>query len=68
MLAVQLAAVKRKDYIPNFRRAFDRFLIHTGGRGVIDAIQAGLSLTPEDCQPSFDTLHRFGNTSSASTW
>ena len=53
---------------PNFRRAFERFLLHTGGRGVIESIQEGLSLSSEDCQASYDTLHRFGNTSAASTW
>ena len=65
---VQLRAASRRDYVPNFKTAFERFLLHTGGRGVIESIQEGLSLSPKDCQASYDTLYRFGNTSAASTW
>ncbi|CAK0733116.1 hypothetical protein CVIRNUC_000228 [Coccomyxa viridis] len=63
-----LRAASRQNYVPNFKRAFERFLLHTGGRGVIESIQEGLSLSSKDCQASYDTLHRFGNTSAASTW
>ena len=65
---VQLRAASRQSYVPNFKKAFERFLLHTGGRGVIESIQEGLSLSSKDCQASFDTLYRFGNTSAASTW
>lgn len=57
-----------KTYVPNFGRAFDHFLLHTGGRGVIDALEEHLQLTAKQVQPSKDTLFRFGNTSAASTW
>ena len=68
LLCLQLRAASRQNYVPNFKRAFERFLLHTGGRGVIESIQEGLSLSSKDCQASYDTLYRFGNTSAASTW
>ena len=60
--------VTRKGYSPDFSRAFEHFLLHTGGRGVIDELEEKLHLTPKQVQPSKDTLYRFGNTSAASTW
>lgn len=57
-----------KAYVPNFKRAFEHFAIHTGGRAVVDEIEKQLSLTPYLTQPSRDTLHRYGNTSSSSIW
>ena len=59
---------KMKPYIPDFKLAFDHFCIHTGGRGVIDAIEKQLELTPELTAPSRETLYRYGNISSASIW
>jgi 3-ketoacyl-CoA synthase len=41
---------------------------HTGGAGVIAAIEEQLSLTPANVQPSKDALFRWGNVSSASIW
>lgn len=55
-------------YIPNFKRAIEHFIIHTGGRAVIDEIEKQISLTPYLTQPSRDTLCRYGNTSSSSIW
>lgn len=70
-IAVVLAQVKvvtQKDYSPDSSRAFEHFLLHTGGRGVIDELEEKLHLAPKQVQPSKDTLYRFGNTSAASTW
>lgn len=67
-LLVQVKAVMNKAYVPKFNNAFEHFLLHTGGRAVIDEMEEKLSLTPAQCQPSKDALYRFGNTSAASTW
>ena len=57
-----------KLYTPDFSKAFDHFVLHTGGQAVLDALQKALGLSDAAMAPSRDTLHRFGNTSSASTW
>lgn len=57
-----------KPYIPDFKLAFDRVCIHTGGRAVIDEIEKQLRLTSEMVEPSRATLYQFGNTSSSSIW
>lgn len=59
---------KMKAYIPDFKKAFDHFCIHAGGRGVIDALQDNLKLTDELAKPSRKTLFHYGNTSSSSIW
>ena len=53
---------------PTMARAFEHFLLHTGGRGVLDVFESKLGLAPDQVAPSRATLHRFGNTSAASTW
>ncbi|EEF45554.1 probable 3-ketoacyl-CoA synthase 21 [Ricinus communis] len=58
----------RNFYIPNFRRAFEHFCIHAGGKSVIQAIERNLVLKKEDVEPSKMTLYRYGNTSSSSIW
>ena len=63
-----LKCARNKAYVPDFKKAFEHFLLHTGGRGVIDELEKALGLTPELAAPSKDTLFRFGNTSAASTW
>lgn len=55
-------------YLPNFKKAFEHFCIHAGGRAVIDAIEENLGLNKEDLEASRMTLYRFGNTSSSSVW
>ena len=57
-----------RPYIPDFKLAFEHFCIHTGGRGVIDAIEKQLELRPANVAPSRETLFRYGNVSSASIW
>jgi 3-ketoacyl-CoA synthase len=42
--------------------------IHTGGRGVIDAIEQQLALSPGLVEPSRAALYRYGNVSSSSVW
>lgn len=55
-------------YIPDFQEAAQHICIHTGGRGVIDAIQSELGLSKEYVEPSRAALYRYGNVSSSSIW
>eukprot|EP00878_Enallax_costatus_P030943 GHUV01033761.1.p1 GENE.GHUV01033761.1~~GHUV01033761.1.p1 ORF type:complete len:145 (-),score=33.86 GHUV01033761.1:967-1401(-) len=50
-------------YTPDFRKAFDYFCIHTGGRGIIDGLEQEMSLSRLQVEPSRASLYRFGNTS-----
>ena len=63
-----MKCVLDKKYQPDFSKAIQHFLLHTGGRGVIDELEESLKLAPEQAKPAKDTLYRFGNTSAASTW
>ena len=64
----QVKAVMNSDYIPNFKTAFQHFLVHTGGRAVIEEVEKKLSLAPADVQPSKETLFRYGNTCCAAVF
>ena len=57
-----------KPYTPNFAKAVDHFCIHTGGRAVLEGMETQLRLSPALMEPSWHTLWRMGNTSSASIW
>ncbi|KAL8162355.1 hypothetical protein V2J09_013844 [Rumex salicifolius] len=62
------AKKKGHEYVPNFKKAFEHFCIHAGGKAVIEAIKESLKLTERHVEASRMTLYRFGNTSSSSTW
>jgi hypothetical protein len=66
--ARQVRAVMDSNYIPNFKTAFQHFLVHTGGRAVIEEVEKKLSLAPGDVQPSKETLFRYGNTCCAAVF
>ncbi|CAI5457518.1 unnamed protein product [Closterium sp. Yama58-4] len=57
-----------KEYVPDFRLAFEHFCIHPGGRALLDEVQKALNLSPHDMEPNRMTLYRWGNLSSASIW
>ncbi|WIA31113.1 hypothetical protein OEZ86_001137 [Tetradesmus obliquus] len=67
-LAGALPAGWLRPYIPDFTQAFDFFCIHTGGRGIIDGLEAQMQLSRQQVEPSRASLYRFGNTSSTSIW
>ncbi len=46
----------------------DHWLVHPGGRGIIDGVQAGLGLTDEHVAISRDVLDRFGNMGTPSSF
>ncbi|XP_054777389.1 3-ketoacyl-CoA synthase 7-like [Prosopis cineraria] len=65
---IQQGSNQKGTYVPNFRKSFEHFCIHAGGKGVIDAIEESLKLRKEDGEASRMALYRFGNTSSSSIW
>ncbi|KAG2497371.1 hypothetical protein HYH03_004529 [Edaphochlamys debaryana] len=64
----KVLGIKGKPYIPDFKLAFDKVCIHTGGRAVIDEIERQLHLTTDMVEPSRAALYRYGNVSSSSIW
>ncbi|CAO2836736.1 unnamed protein product [Amaranthus hypochondriacus] len=64
----KLTKIKLSPYVPKFKKAFDHFCIHAGGKAVIESIKKSLSLSDRDVEASKMTLYRYGNTSSSSTW
>lgn len=59
---------KTPAYVPDFKKAFQHFCIHAGGRAIIDGLEENLKLEPHHVEPSRATLYRYGNTSSSSIW
>ncbi|KAJ6828127.1 putative 3-ketoacyl-CoA synthase 1 [Iris pallida] len=59
---------KVRPYIPDFKRAFEHFCVHAGGRAVLEEVQKNLELGEKHMEASRSVLHRFGNTSSSSLW
>ena len=58
----------KQPYVPDFKKAFDHFCLHAGGRGVIEGLGKQLSLPFDKAAPSYNSLFWYGNTSSASLW
>lgn len=58
----------KEIYTPNFKKAFEHFCIHAGGRAIIEGVEKHLKLDKEDVEASRSTLYRYGNTSSSSLW
>jgi predicted naringenin-chalcone synthase len=48
--------------------AIDHWIVHPGGRGIIDGVQKGLGLSDEDVAISRDVLARFGNMGTPSSF
>ena len=55
-------------YIPDFRKAFNHFCLHAGGRGVVEGLSTQLGLDVRQMAPSANTLYWYGNTSSSTVW
>ena len=68
LIGRKMFKMKIKQYVPDFKLAFEHFCIHAGGRGVLDELEKNLGITKWHMEPSRMTLYRFGNTSSSSLW
>ncbi|KAK9836163.1 hypothetical protein WJX81_006036 [Elliptochloris bilobata] len=65
----ELAKVARdKRYQPDFSKAFQHLAVHPGALPVIRKVAQALRFSAQACQPSIDTLERYGNTGCASTF
>jgi predicted naringenin-chalcone synthase len=50
------------------RGAIDHWLVHPGGRGIVEAVQRGLSLTDDQVEPSMHVLSEYGNVGTPSAF
>ncbi|MGB2710189.1 MAG: 3-oxoacyl-[acyl-carrier-protein] synthase III C-terminal domain-containing protein [Conexibacter sp.] len=71
----QIAKAQLRELVDDFLAASDttragiaHWLVHPGGRGIIDGVQAGLDLSEEDVAVSRDVLDRFGNMGTPSSF
>ncbi|KAF5748375.1 3-ketoacyl-CoA synthase 10-like [Tripterygium wilfordii] len=64
----QQSTPSSKQYIPDYKRAFEHFCVHPASKAVMDELQRNLELSEMNMEASRMTLHRFGNTSSSSIW
>lgn len=68
LIAKRVLKLSVEPYVPNFKKAFQHFCIHAGGRAVLDEVEKSLGLPEWLMEPNRMTLYRFGNTSSSSLW
>lgn len=67
-VARKLLGIKVAPYVPDFKRAFNHFCLHVGGRGVVEGLSKQLGLSKHQMSPSANTLYWYGNTSSSTVW
>jgi alkylresorcinol/alkylpyrone synthase len=48
--------------------AIDHWLVHPGGRGIVEAVQRGLGLSDEQVEPSLHVLSEYGNVGTPSAF
>jgi hypothetical protein len=46
MVTLTLPRKRTPPYIPDFKKAFQHFCIHAGGRAIIDGLEENLKVTP----------------------
>jgi predicted naringenin-chalcone synthase len=76
MLSSELPRIISDEAIPVLRTLFAQngmdpknihhWVLHPGGRSILDALQGGLQLSDAEMEPSRTVLRNFGNMSSAS--
>lgn len=44
---LQLKCFRNPKYVPDFGKAFEHFLIHTGGKAILDGLQKKLNLNDD---------------------